>query len=169
MSHTTITDEQIETLRENLDQLYESIGDESENGEALRSLERIVSSLEGQRDEYDPDINSFEEYHDTVEANVEALEERIEEEEGIVEFHDVLFETIDGDRVGTMYHESLAAIKYSTSDPHEWSVYVDMESDPSWGEVVNAMAYTVLRQDVMEMYRRRHEDDDNTVHAKALQ
>ena len=105
-------------------------------------------------------------YRRSVEISADAVEEKLDEyADDYGDLHEALHETLAGDQWCTNYGYSLATVLLSPQLPdnpdycESWTTYADLD-DPSYGDVVNAMAYVCLYSDVMEELKRREDDDE---------
>ena len=112
-----------------------------------------------------PSELNWDDYRSTVETSADAVEEKLDDyAEDYESLHEAIWETVDGDRWCTQYARSLMTVLLSPQNPDSpdycepWTTYVDLQGDPSYGEVVNAMAYVCLYSDVYEEVERRYDD-----------
>lgn len=64
-------------------------------------------------------------------------------------------EAVDSDRLIMMNHNHLPVLMYSDEEPHDWKHLV--RDDGDYRRVIQAMAYTVYRSDVIQELRERGE------------
>ena len=111
-----------------------------------------------------PSEMDWDDYRNTVEMSTDAVEEKLDDyPESYDDLHEVIWETVQDDRWCTQFALSLVTIMQSPQHPDSpdycgpWTTYVDLQGDPSYGEVVNAMAYVCLYSDVYEEFQRRYD------------
>jgi len=106
-----------------------------------------------------PQMNSQEQreyYYDLIEIIVDEIENEIEDLPE-AEQHDVLvervWESVDGSEFIIYYSYNLPVLNISDNEPHEWKHLVYDGS--GYKEVLQAMAYKVMEQDVWDEIRDR--------------
>lgn len=114
-----------------------------------------------------PKEMEYSDYRDHVEMSAEvALDHYTEYPEDYDDLHHAVWATIDGDRLVTHYVYSLMTVLHSPQNPDSpeycepWTTYADL-SDPTWGDIVNSMAYVCFYSDVRDKVDREMEGDDD--------
>lgn len=100
-------------------------------------------------------IESYEEYRDYVENAVDALVDEVENYDDY-ELQEAVFDTVDSNWLIIYYSNNLDVLRFSDNDPMEWRHMVDSNAD--YREVIQTMAFDVLRQDVWDEIDRRDID-----------
>jgi hypothetical protein len=100
-------------------------------------------------------MDSTQEYYKEVNSIVDAIEYEYNEYPDS-ELSELVFESVDSSQliIYTSYH--LDILQYSRNEPSEWKHLVG-ESD-GYRQVIQAMAYDVLRMDVWEEINERDID-----------
>lgn len=106
--------------------------------------------------DYDPDLDSTEEYFSRIEMMADGIEEEMEADPDY-ELNEAVWETVDSSRMVIYTHECINVLKYAQSQPEEWNHFV--ADGDSWQEVVQAMAFDIVRNDLWTEIRRRDVDD----------
>lgn len=95
-----------------------------------------------------------ENYWKHIKSLAETSVEWAEDEDDL---HDSVWEAIDGSEYVIYTSKNLDALKKSRSDPGELTRSAIMENE-DWRDVLQAMAFDVMRKDVMEEVERIKED-----------
>ena len=106
-----------------------------------------------------PQMGSMEQheyYYDSIETIVDEIEREVEDLPE-AEQHDVLvervWESVDGSEFIIYFSYNIPVLNISTNEPHEWKHLVADGDD--YREVLQAMAYKVMEQDVWDEIRER--------------
>ena len=104
----------------------------------------------------DNDI-SYREYRNEVEQTAEIILNQFEEYDDYDDISEVIFENTEGHQWVIYHHYNLDVLRHSDEGPQEWSAYVEEGETDHW-RVLNAMAFTAFRADVMEKVNDLRDD-----------
>jgi hypothetical protein len=102
------------------------------------------------------EVPTYRDYRESVSAIADGVEETLAEyaDDYDDDVHDIVFEHVDGSQWVIYTGKAILCLYHSDSEPHEWRAFCDIE-DGTWTNVITAMAFLCLRQDVNEELRRR--------------
>lgn len=98
------------------------------------------------------EVNSWKDYQQYVEEMADCCENELEGDD-IQDTYHYLDMQVDSDRMIMYYSNNMKVLQYSNNEPSEWKHLVS-ESD-YWKDVIQAMAYDVMRMDLYEELRDR--------------
>jgi len=100
-------------------------------------------------------LSDREEYFEHVEFCVDVIEERLEEDPQ-AEISELIWEELDSSQYLIYYGYNLHVLNHSNNEPGEWKHLVS-DSD-GFREVIHALAYATMEQDLWEEVRNRDLD-----------
>ena len=125
----------------------------------------MTSDDESARD--NPRKATYRQYRQYVKTHADAAEEALAEyPEDFETAHEAVRHALQGAHWPNNGGLALVVNLMSHQDPDvpdycgSWTQYVDLDSDPTWSEVVGAMARVCLESDVFEELDRRRQDDE---------
>lgn len=96
-----------------------------------------------------------QEYYESVNFAVDEIEERLSEDPD-AEISELVWQEIDSSEYIMYYSKNLKVLNHSTSEPGEWKHLV--ADDDGYREVLQAMAYKTMEQDIWDEIRERDLD-----------
>lgn len=87
------------------------------------------------------------EYYGHVQVCVDVIEERLEADNG-EDIANLVWQEVDSSQYIIYYSNNLLILEISENEPEEWKHLVG-DTD-SWRDVIQAMAYKVLEQDIWD-------------------
>jgi len=91
------------------------------------------------------DISTKEKYYNYVNSTVESI---IEEYENEYPLSEAVFDSVDSSNIVMYYSYNMDILQNSDNEPQEWKHFVS--DNDYYKEVIQAMAFTVFRQDVWD-------------------
>lgn len=104
---------------------------------------------------------SEDDYAEKIDEIADGVEEQREwsaEHDEPFDLYDTTIREVENSGLITRTHAALAALQHSVNSPEEWKHLVDEST--SWHDVVQAMAYDVVKQDTFEELHRRKDDPE---------
>jgi len=101
------------------------------------------------------EMTEREAYYQHVEVCVDVIQDVLRDDPG-AEISELVWEQVDSSEYIIYYDKNLKVLRYSTNEPGEWKHLVS-DSD-SWREVIQALAYATMEQDLWEEVRNRDLD-----------
>lgn len=112
-----------------------------------------------------PSEMEYSDYMENAEYAADAVIERMNEwEDSYGDLHEAVWEVVDSSKYVNNYGYNLSTVMLSDTNPDSpdycepWTTYADLSSDPSWSDVVTAMAYVCFYSDVVEHIKRGEDE-----------
>ena len=93
----------------------------------------------------------YSEYRDSIKMICDVIENRVEEQNHISA---LVSQEVDNSQWIIYYSKNLDVLQLSSNEPEEFKHLI--ADDSSWREVIQAMAYRVMEQDVYDELRERN-------------
>ena len=100
------------------------------------------------------EVNDFRTYRQYIKELVDCIVHEYEEYDS-VDIHEQIWTTVDSSQIIMYYSNNLKVLEYSDNEPEEWKHLVDDTS--YWKDVIQAMAYDVMKIDLYEELQDREE------------
>jgi len=108
-----------------------------------------------------PTIDSQDDYAERIAEIADAIEEKREwcaRNDEPFDIYGTAIHEVETSGIVTMTKASLAALQHSRNNPEEWKHLVNESTE--YHEVIQAMAYDVIKQDVFEELHDRKDDPE---------
>ena len=103
-------------------------------------------------------LSDREEYYNHIEVAVDSIEEERKgvPEESLRPLSEEIWQSVDSSKYIIYYDYNIHVLRFSNNEPHDWKHLI--ADDDSWRDIIQAMAYRVMEQDLWDEVQNRDLD-----------